>query len=326
MGVDCRVLVPFGKILISYSTFVGRMTSLEVGIAGLRMRNPTMLASGIMGETGPSLAKMAECGPGALVSKSIGVEARDGYSNPTLVELPFGYLNCMGLPNPGIEDFGGEMPSAKGAGLPIIGSIFGADGDEFSKLAGRMEDLGASAVELNLSCPHAKGYGMELGTDPDVVKEIISEVKGSVKIPVLAKLTPNTEKLVKVGIAVQDGGGDGVVAINTIKAMCINVEMRRPVLSNLIGGLSGPAIRPVGVRCVYELYSELDIPIVGVGGIENWKDALEYIMAGATAVQVGSALGRKGLDTFREILAGMELFLNNSGYRGIEEIVGVAHE
>jgi dihydroorotate dehydrogenase (NAD+) catalytic subunit len=302
------------------------MPSLAVSIAGLSMQNPTMLASGIMGETGPSLAKMAEWGAGALVTKSIGIEPRKGYPNPTLVELPFGYLNCMGLPNPGIEDFGEEMFVATRAGIPIVGSIFGSNEDDFAMLSGRMEDYGASALELNLSCPHAEGYGMELGTDPDLIRGIVSSVKESVDIPVFTKLTPNTEKIVEVGMAVQDGNGDGVVAINTVKAMFINVEMRKPVLSNITGGLSGPAIRPIGVRCVYELYQALEIPIIGVGGIENWRDALEYVMAGANAVQIGSSLGRKGLDTFTEILGGIESYMSIYGFKSIKEMVGIAHE
>lgn len=302
------------------------MPSLAVSIAGLSMQNPTMLASGIMGETGPSLAKMAEWGAGALVTKSIGIEPRKGYPNPTLVELPFGYLNCMGLPNPGIEDFEEEMFVATRAGIPIVGSIFGSNEDDFAMLSGRMEDYGASALELNLSCPHAEGYGMELGTDPDLIRGIVSSVKESVDIPVFTKLTPNTEKIVEVGMAVQDGNGDGVVAINTVKAMFINVEMRKPVLSNITGGLSGPAIRPIGVRCVYELYQALEIPIIGVGGIENWRDALEYVMAGANAVQIGSSLGRKGLDTFTEILGGIESYMSIYGFKSIKEMVGIAHE
>jgi dihydroorotate dehydrogenase (NAD+) catalytic subunit len=302
------------------------MSSLSVRIAGMDLDNPTMLASGIMGETGPSLVKMAEWGAGALVTKSIGTEPRNGYPNPTVVELPFGYLNCMGLPNPGIEAFGEEMIIATNAGIPIIGSIFASDGDGFAELAGQMEDYGASAVELNLSCPHAEGYGMELGTDPQTVRSIVSKVKESTGLPVFAKVTPNTEKLVDVGRAVQEGGGDAVVAINTVKAMFINIEMRRPVLSNITGGLSGPAIRPIGVRCVYELYEALDIPLIGVGGIENWRDALEYIMAGASAIQVGSALGRKGLESFREILGGIENYMNISGFNSIESMVGTAHE
>jgi dihydroorotate dehydrogenase (NAD+) catalytic subunit len=314
-------------IFLSSQTISGsEMSSLSVRIAGMDLDNPTMLASGIMGETGPSLVKMAEWGAGALVTKSIGIEPRYGYSNPTLVELPFGYLNCMGLPNPGIEAFGDEMNIASTAKIPIVGSIFASNEDGFAELAGRMEDYGAYAVELNLSCPHAEGYGMELGTDPETVRSIVSAVKGSISIPVFAKVTPNTEKLVDVGKAVQEGGGDAVVAINTVKAMFINVEMKRPVLSNITGGLSGPAIRPIGVRCVYELYEALDIPLIGVGGIENWRDALEYIMAGATAIQVGSALGRKGLDTFREILGGIENFMNISGFNSIESMVGIAHE
>ena len=302
------------------------MSSLAIAISELSMENPIMLASGIMGETGPSLAKIARCGAGALVTKSIGIEPRIGYPNPTLVELPFGYLNCMGLPNPGIEDFGEEMEMALSAGVPVIGSVFASTKEDFALLSTRMEDYGASAVELNLSCPHAEGYGIELGTDPVLVRAIVSAVKDEVGIPVFAKLTPNSERLVEMGLAVQEGGGDGVVAINTIKAMFINVEMMRPVLSNLFGGLSGPAIRPVGVRCVFELYRELDIPVVGVGGIESWRDALEYIMAGASAVQIGSALGRKGLDAFTEILGGMESYMSTHGFKCIGEIVGIAHE
>lgn len=300
--------------------------SLGIEVSGLSLSNPSMLASGIMGETGLSLSRVSDAGVGALVTKSIGMEKREGNTNPTLVELPFGYINSMGLPNPGIEYFEQEMNSLHDCDIPVVGSIFAADEEEFRFLAKRMEGYGASAVELNLSCPHARGYGMELGINPDMVKSVVEEVKSGVSIPVFAKLTPNTHRIVEVGKAVQEGGGDGVVAVNTVRAMAISVEFQRPILSNIYGGLSGPAIKPIGVRVVYELFEELDIPIIGVGGIEDGEDALEYIMAGASAFQVGSAVGRRGLGVFLEIIDDLQGFMDFNGYDSLRDIVGIAHE
>jgi dihydroorotate dehydrogenase (NAD+) catalytic subunit len=301
------------------------MTSLRVSFAGLTMPNPTMLASGIMGETGASLLRVAEAGAGALVTKSIGLEPRKGYPNPTLVELPDGYINAMGLPGPGIESFKEEMDIARKGNVPVIGSLFAAVPDDFAALAARMEQYGAAAIELNLSCPHAKGFGMEVGVDPEAVGSIIRQVKAAVGIPVLAKLTPNTHRLVDVARAVETAGGDGIVAINTVKAMAISVEARRPVLYNRTGGLSGPAVKGVGLRCVYELYEAVRIPIIGVGGVETSRDALEYIMAGAAAVQIGSGVGRRGLGVFRQVCDGLEAYMEENGIGSIDEIRGAAH-
>lgn len=302
------------------------MTSLRVSVAGIVLENPTILASGIIGETSNSLLSAIEAGAGAVVTKSIGMEVRKGYVNPTVVELPYGYINAMGLPNPGIEAFGEEMSTAILGGAPVIGSVFAPNPEDFTILCSKMEKYGASAVELNLSCPHASGYGMEIGVDPDKVRRIVRAVKESIDIPVFAKLTPNTHGIVEVGWAVQEAGGDGVVAINTLNAMAISVEAGGPVLSNKFGGLSGPAVKPVGLRCVYELYEALDIPIIGTGGIETWRDAMEYLMAGAVAVQIGSAVGRKGLKVFSEIRSGLKRYLESRGLDKLDEIVGVAHE
>ncbi len=290
------------------------------------MENPTMLASGIMGETGGSLIAMAKGGAGALVTKSIGSVPRQGHRNPTLVELEFGYMNAMGLPNPGIEAFNEEMYEASKAGIPIVGSVFGSSAEEFASLARRMQDYGAEAVELNLSCPHAKGYGMEMGVDPEVVANIIKEVKAAVVIPVFAKLTPNTHRLIDVARAAEDAGVDAIVAINTLKAMKIDVDARQPVLSNRYGGLSGPAVRGVGVRCVYELFEALKIPVIGVGGVEDWRSALEYIMAGAVAVQIGSGVGRVGTQVFGDVCSGISAYMAENGFRDITQLVGVAHD
>ena len=290
------------------------------------MPNPTMLASGIMGETAGSLIRVAQAGAGALVTKSIGLEPRKGYANPTLVELEDGYINAMGLPGPGMEAFSMELAAASAVKVPIIGSVFAATPDDFASLARRMQEAGASAVELNLSCPHAQGYGMEVGVDPDAVRRIVTATKDACTVPIFAKLTPNTHRLIEVGRAVEQGGGDAVVAINTLKAMRISVETRRPVLSNRSGGLSGPAVRAVGVRCVYDLHSALSIPIIGAGGVEDWRSAAEYIMAGASSVQIGSGIGRRGLAVFGEVCAGLESFMSDQGFTTIKSMVGAAHE
>ena len=302
------------------------MNKLSTRVASLELANPTMLASGMMGETGASLVAIAEAGAGAVVTKSVGLEPRKGYENPTLVELEGGYLNAMGLPNPGIDAYREEMLVARSAKVPIIGSVFATTPEDYALLAWKMQDYGAAAVELNLSCPHAKGLGMEIGVDPTAVRRIVREVKQTVKIPVLAKLTPNTHRLAEVGKAVEEAGGDGIVAINTLRAMVISVEAKRPILSNKVGGLSGPAVRSIGVRCVYELYETVEIPIIGVGGVESWRDAVEYMMAGATAVQIGSAIGRKGLSVFQVIVQGLQEYLEREGLENIGDIVGVAHD
>ena len=301
------------------------MTDLSVSISSISMANPSMLASGIMDETADSLLRMIDAGAGAVVTKSIGMAPHGGHRNPCIVELPHGYVNAMGLPNPGVEEFAAEL-SAVEMSAPVIASVYAASAEDFAAIAVKMVSAGAAGIELNLSCPHASGFGMEVGTDPRNVASIVSKVKDSVDVPVMAKLTPNTSDIVAIGRAVQDAGGDAVVAINTLRAMVISPEFARPVLSNRYGGLSGPAIRPVGVRAVYDLHRSLDIPIIGVGGIETWRDAAEYIMAGASAFQVGSAVGRRGPGVFKEIVGGLRAFMDSNGYSDVESMRGAAHE
>lgn len=301
------------------------MSSLRTKIGSLEFPNPSMVASGIMDETGPSMVRMLESGAGAVVSKSVGSVPNPGHANPNFMEVSSGCVNAMGLPNPGIEAFAEEMKIATAKGA-IVGSIYGASAKEFSELAEKMQEYGACAVELNLSCPHAKGYGIELGTDPKLVKSIVGAVKASVDIPVWAKLTPNTHILPEIGKAVEEGGGDAIVAINTLKAMVISPEFARPVLSNGVCGLSGSAIKPIGVRAVYDLKKAVSIPIIGVGGISNYRDALEYIMAGASAFQIGTAVMDSGPEVFNTVCKGITKFMKRYGYRSIEDMVGVVHE
>ena len=295
---------------------------LNVDIGKLHFKNPLILASGILDESGETMLRISKSGAGGIVTKSIGKEPREGYENPVIYELPCGLLNAMGLPNPGIENYAEEIKTAKKGGVPIIGSIFGSNAEEFSYLAKKMEDYGADAVELNLSCPHAKGYGMEVGTDLELVEEIVNAVKREIKIPVWAKLTPNTSNI--VGIAKAAEKADAFVLINTPKAIAIDINAKRPVLKNVFGGLSGKAIKPIGVRAVYEVYGEVEKPIIGVGGIENGNDAIEYIMAGASAVEIGTALYTRGIGAFKEIAREMEEWMNENEYSEISQIVGIA--
>jgi len=301
------------------------MSDLSVNLCGLSLANPTMLAAGILDETGKSLLEVARAGAGAVVTKSIGLEPRQGHANPTIVELEVGLLNAMGLPNPGIREYAAEVREAKTGGIPVIVSIFGASEDEFSSLASQAQEASADGVELNLSCPHATGLGAEIGSDPGRVESICRSVRDAVKVPVFAKLTPNTASIAALATAAERGGADAVVAVNTVRAMAISPEAKMPILGNKMGGLSGAAIRPVGVRCVYEIFEAVDIPIVGVGGILNARDALEYIMAGASGVQIGTALWTGGLGVFSSVCEGLSEYLDTSGYSSIGEVVGVAH-
>lgn len=301
------------------------MTDLSVDLCGLKLRNPTMLAAGILDETGKSMAAVARAGAGAIVTKSIGTSARPGHPNPCVVELPCGLLNAMGLPNPGAEAFAGEISEARKGGVPIIASVFGASEEEYADLCGLMARAGADAVELNLSCPHAKGYGAELGSDPDMVQAVCRKAKKGLGVPLLAKLTPNTPSIADLAVAAQKGGADAVVAINTLKGMAISPEARMPVLANKVGGLSGPAVRPVGVRCVYEIFEAVKVPVVGVGGVTSARDALEYIMAGASAVQIGTAVWSEGPQVFTKVTSGLMKFMAENGFNTVKEMVGIAH-
>jgi dihydroorotate dehydrogenase (NAD+) catalytic subunit len=298
---------------------------LSASIGELKLENPTILASGILGETGSSLTKILESGAAAVVTKSIGKEPREGYPNPTVVELEYGVVNAMGLPNPGIDNYADEVKTALKPGKPVIGSIFGKDSEEFVHLAKKMESFGTHALELNLSCPHAKGYGLEIGSDEKAVEDIVSSVKSNVGIPVFAKLSPNVTNIKGIAKAVEKGGGDGIVAINTVKAMVVEPELKMPLLSNGIGGLSGKAIKPIGLRCVYEIFEEVGIPIIGVGGIETGMDAVEYMMAGANAVEIGSAVRWRGPEVFGNVCQEIREFMSKNGFSSIGEMIGIAH-
>jgi dihydroorotate dehydrogenase (NAD+) catalytic subunit len=286
-----------------------------VEAGGVRLKNHLVLAAGVLGTTGASLARQLRNGAGGVVTKSIGPAPMPGHAGPCLVPLEDGLLNAMGLPNPS-RAFVDELGAV--AGEPVVASIFGGSPEEFAEVgswfAGRVAGL-----ELNLSCPHAAGYGAALGADPELVEACTRAVAG-LGLPVWVKLTPNVTDIGAIGRAAERGGAAALVAINTLRAMRISTDLRRPVLGNRYGGLSGRAVFPVAVRCVYELFEAVRIPVIGCGGVSSANDVLEMLMAGAAAVQVGSAV-HGDANVFATI--GAELYGDDGVDAG--EIVGCAH-
>lgn len=299
---------------------------LTVEIRGLKMRNPLMLASGILGVSADLIVRSLEAGAGAVVTKSISLKPREGYRNPTIVAVECGYINAIGLANQGARAFLKELKRIKEQDSPIVVSLFAENEEGFAKLAKLFEYSCAKAYELNLSCPHVKGVGLEVGHDPKLVKKIVKRVKEVSNKPVYVKLSPNLPNIVEVAAAAEKAGADAITATNTIRAMAIDVEAAKPILSNKIGGLSGPALKPISLRCVYEIFEHVKIPIIGSGGIGTWRDAVEYLLAGASALQIGSAIAREGLEVFKKVAEGLTSYLKAKGYKSVSEIVGLAHK
>ena len=298
---------------------------LEVEVAGLRLRNPTVLASGVLGVSASLAKRVEEAGAGAFTTKTVMREPRRGYMNPTFVVLEHGYLNAVGLANPGIEHFCQELREMRESlSIPVILSVGGGSAEELVEVARRGVECGAQAVELNVSCPHVRGMGVELGHRADEVAGAVGEIR-RLGVPVLVKLSVHHD-YIRLAEACLDAGASGFTAINTVRGMAIDIYARKPVLSNVYGGYSGPAIRPIAVRVVYELYEAFPgVPIIGVGGVDGWEAALELILAGASAVGVGSAIAEKDLAIFGEIVRGLKEYMEREGFSSIKELVGLAH-
>jgi dihydroorotate dehydrogenase (NAD+) catalytic subunit len=295
-------------------------------LAGLRLANPTILASGILGYSAETLKSIVEGGAGAVVTKSVGLKPRVGYANPTIVQISCGLINAMGLPNPGIDEFVKEIREAKAVlNVPLIVSVYGFSAEEYATVAKKAVDAGANAVELNVSCPHVRETGSEIGQNPKILAEVVGKVKAIVDKPVFVKLSPNVTSIVEIAEAATKAGADALTAINTVRAMVIDTKTVMPILSNKIGGLSGPAIKPIAVRCVYEIYEYVKVPVIGCGGIVNWRDAVEFLLAGASAVQIGTAVAQKGPNVFRAVTRGINLYLKRKGFESVNEIVGLSH-
>uniref|UniRef100_A9A6J4 Dihydroorotate dehydrogenase n=1 Tax=Methanococcus maripaludis (strain C6 / ATCC BAA-1332) TaxID=444158 RepID=A9A6J4_METM6 len=303
---------------------------LKTKLWDIEFKNPVFLAAGVMGETGSALKRMAKNGAGAVCTKSIGIEKKPGHNNPTMVEVEGGFLNAMGLPNPGAEEYAGEIERIKDEmkriNVKIIGSIYGKNDSEFQKAA---EIIGnyVDVLELNISCPHAGGgYGSSIGQDPGLCKNVVSAVKDVSDIPVIAKLTPNVTDIKEIANAVVNAGADGIVAINTLgPGMVIDIESGVPILGNRVGGMSGKAIKPIAVKNVYDICSAVDVPVIGVGGITTGDDAIEFMMAGASAVQVGTGVYYRGYDIFQKINNEIEEYLLKKDLK-VSDIIGIAQK
>ena len=282
-----------------------------------------MLASGVLGISFDFFPRVISNFCGAIVSKSVGLLPREGYKNPTMTGVEAGYLNAIGLSNPGIHAFIEELK--KSTEIPLVISIFADTPENFSNLARRLNEYDFLALELNLSCPHVQDVGSEIGNDLELTSRVVSRVKSATRKPVFAKMPASIANVPRWGQTVEDAGADGIVAINTIRAMKIDVETRKPILSNKIGGLSGSAIKTVGVRAVYELFESVKIPIIGVGGVSQWNDAVEYFLAGASCVQIGSAMAVDYLKTFGEINRGILNYMKRMDYSKVSEMIGSAH-
>ncbi len=297
---------------------------LEINLSGLKLKSPLILASGILGVSYSSMKRIFNAGAGAVTSKSIGPRARKGYKNPSILEIyPGTFINAVGLGNPGIDNFLSEIKEIKENKIPLIVSVFGDTNQSYLNVATKAEQAGADAIEINISCPHAEVSS--IGIDKDLTYSLVKTLKEKLEVPLFVKLNPNVTSIGEIALAAEKGGADGVVAINTLSAMVIDINTKRPILAHGSGGLSGRAIHPIAIKKVYDLYQLLKIPIIGCGGISTWKEVVEFILAGASAVQIGTALYR-GVEIITEINNSLLNFLKINGYKSISELIGLSHE
>jgi len=304
---------------------------LTVDLCGIRLRNPLVLASGVLGTEPGILHRVGLAGAGAVTSKSCSLLPRKGHPNPTVLDWGPGLINAVGLANPGVEEEVRILREARerlaGEGVAIFASIVAGTVEEFAEVARRVSEAEPDLIEVNISCPNViSEFGELFAHRPESAAAVTRAVKEATDIPVSVKLSPNVADIVSIAQAVAEAGADAITAINTVgPGMVIDVESGRPFLSNREGGLSGPAIRPVAVRCVYRIAQAVDVPVIGTGGVMRGRDVVEMVMAGATAVGVGSAVYWRGPEVFGELLAEVREFLVSHRYGSLAEIRGVAH-
>lgn len=304
--------------------------SLECEFFKRKIKNPVFLASGVLGMTRGSLEAACDNGCGGVIAKSLTLEPRKGHDGPNIVETECGLLNAMGYPNPGIkaglEEFGGWKRKEA-----LVISIVGKDENEFSALAAQVSEakdaLGASALEAVISCPHTPGYGTMAGQGtPENVERITRAIKSACPLPLIIKLSPSVPGEVRLAHAAKDAGADAINMGNSLgPGMKIDLARKRPILGFGMGGLSGPPIKPIIVRAVYDIYQSVKIPIIATGGITTGEDAVEMMMAGASFVSVGTAVYYRGPKAFADIALEMESWLESNGFKDAGGIVGAAH-
>jgi dihydroorotate dehydrogenase (NAD+) catalytic subunit len=296
---------------------------MTVNLAGIPLRNPVMTASGTFGY-GAEFAEYVNLERiGAFVTKGLSLKPRAGNPTPRIVETPGGMLNAIGLQNVGIDAFiSRKVPFLRTVNTPAIVNFFGNTIDEYAELALRLDEIPEVAgLEVNISCPNVKQGGIVFGTDPDCAFDVVTACRAATIKPLIVKLSPNVTDVVAMARACEDAGADCLSLINTLTGMAIDLNKRRPVLANITGGFSGPAIKPIALRMVWQVAKAVKVPVIGIGGIMNAIDALEFILAGATAIQVGTA-SFINPGTAQQIAADMESWLSDNGVADIKSLIG----
>jgi len=296
---------------------------LSVQLGPLRLKNPVLAASGTYGY-GEEYAQFVDPEAlGAIVVKGISLHPRPGNPPPRLVETPAGLINAIGLENVGLENFiKQKLPYLRNRQVPVIVNIFGNFLEEYAELGSRLDAVdGIAALEINISCPNVKQGGMVFGTEPAMAASVVRAVRQTTSLPLITKLTPNVGRIGDIAKAVEEAGTDIISCINTVAAMAVDVFSRRPKLANVVGGLSGPAIKPIALRCTYEVLQAVKCPVIGIGGITNALDALEFLLIGVGAVQVGTANFVRPA-AILEIIRGIERFLEVEGLARLEDYIG----
>jgi dihydroorotate dehydrogenase (NAD+) catalytic subunit len=300
-------------------------------LLSLRLRNPVILASGILGTSPTVLERAARAGAGAVTAKSCGPAPRAGHRNPVAVDWGHGVINAVGLTNPGADQEVGLLAEAqtrlRPLGVPLIASIFGGTVEEFAAVAQTIRSADPDLIEVNISCPNvADEFGTPFAASGDAAASVTEAVKAVAGgIPISVKLAPNVASIARIALAVVEAGADAITAINTMPGMVIDADAGCPVLSNRSGGISGPALKPIALRCVAEIAQAVDVPIIGTGGVTTGRDAAEMLMAGATAVGVGTAVWYRGVEALAEIVTELAGFLGARGYGSIAAIRGAIH-
>jgi dihydroorotate dehydrogenase (NAD+) catalytic subunit len=296
---------------------------LNTEFLGKKLKGPLVLSSGVMGLSYSGLVSVSNNGAGMVTAKSLSLKPRKGHNGPIFAEFNAGIINSMGLCNPGIENGLKEIEEFKKLlDTPLIVSIFGTSVDEFEELAGYVNYSKGDFLELNLSCPNVSDeYGVPIAASKSLVSEIIRRVKKVSKLPVLAKLSPNTYNVKEIAIESEKSGADALVLINGLgPGMLIDIKAKKPVIHNKFGGVSGPAIRPIAIKLVYEISKAVKIPIIGTGGVIRGDDAIEMIMAGASLVGIGTGVYYRGIDVFKKINNEIIKFLDENGYESIRDV------
>ena len=296
---------------------------LSLNLCGIDMANPVVTCSGTSGN-GRELARFLDLDAlGAFTAKSITIDKRPGNPTPRIAECTGGILNSIGIQSKGVRNFIDEdLPFLRQYKVPVIVSISGTLMDEYAQLAEILDPQeGIAALEVNISCPNLKAGGSSFGADPLISGQIVKNVKNKTRLPVIAKLTPNVTDITVIARSVEENGADAVSLINTVAGMAIDIHSRRPKLGNVSGGLSGPAVKPIAVKKVWDTYSSVSIPIIGMGGINSWEDVIEFILAGSSAVGVGTGLFRNPL-VVMDILEGITTFLKENGIERLDSLRG----